>query len=119
MAVEMPARVEAAAGAEVVAFPWAEASSVLAAIADAATTLSSSLESRVAIWESISDWEGTFRQVFNETYLRLAGAAIDLVERAPGRAQSIVNAADDANTDQTGANEAAEAATSSLSWLPL
>ena len=119
MAVDMPLRVDAVPGAEVVEFPWTEASAVLAALADAAATVSSSLESRAEMWESISDWEGTLRQDFNETYLRLASAAIDLVERGPGRAQSVVNAADDANTDQTRANEAAEEDTAPFSWLPL
>lgn len=119
MGIEMPGRLEAVSGAEVVEFPWSEASAVLAAVADAATTLSSSLESRATMWESISDWEGTFRQDFDETYLRLTGAATNLVERGPGRAQSIVTAADDVNADQSRLNEAAEEDTAPLSWLPL
>ena len=117
MALEIPARVDAVPGARVVEFPWASASAVLTAINDTAATLSASLESRSAMDSAITEWHGAYRDEFDKTYTRLTAAASDLVERAPGRAQSVVNAADDANTTQTRANERADDP-SMLDWLP-
>lgn len=113
MTAEMPVRVEAVPGARVVAFPWDAASSVVAAIGDAAAALSASLESRAEMVGAISDWKGAYRQDFDETYLRLTAAATDLVERAPSRALAVVSSAEDANTEQTIENEHAE----ERSWL--
>ena len=71
MTAEMPARVEAAPHARVVGFSWAPASSVVAAIGEAAAALSTSLESRAAMAGAITDWQGVYRQDFDETHLRL------------------------------------------------
>jgi uncharacterized protein YukE len=118
MTAEMPARIEAVPHARVVEFPWASATSVGAAIDEAAAALSASLESRAAMAGAINDWQGAYRQDFDETYLRLAAAATDLVERAPSRAQSVVSAADDANTEQTLENERAQERSWFLDLLP-
>lgn len=119
MAVEMPVRVDAESGAAVVEFPWESASAVVDALDGARSTLSSSLASRAMMWSSIDDWEGSFRHDFDEAYLRLTAVAIDLVERAPWRAASVVDAADDANTAQRQANDDAEEASGPRGWLPL
>jgi uncharacterized protein YukE len=114
----MPARTEAVPHARVVELPWASATSVVAAIDEAATALSASFESRAAMAGTISDWQGAYRQDFDETYQRLAAVATDLVERAPSRAQSVVSAADDANTEQTLENERAQERSWFLDLLP-
>jgi uncharacterized protein YukE len=118
MTAEMPARTEAVTDARVIEFPWASASSVVTAIAEAAAALSASLASRAEMAGAISDWQGAYRQDFDETYLRLTVAATELVERAPSRAQAVVSAADDANTEQTLENERAQQRKWFLDLLP-
>ena len=118
MTAEMPARIEAVQHARVVEFPWASATSVGAAIGEAAAALSASLESRAEMAGAISDWQGAYRQDFDETYLRLAAAATDLIERAPSRAESVASAADDANAEQTLENEHAQERSWFLDLVP-
>lgn len=114
----MPTRVEVVPHARAVEFPWAEASSVVAAIGEAAAALSASLESRAAMAGAISEWDGAYRQDFDDAYLRLTAAATDLVERAPLRAQAVVSAAEDANTEQTLENELAQERSWFLDLVP-
>ena len=118
MSAEMPARLEAVADARVVEFPWGAATAVVSAIGEAATALSASLESRAVMAGTISEWQGAHRRDFDETYVRLVAAASDLIERAPSRTQSVVSAADDANTEQSLENEQAQEPSWFLDLLP-
>jgi uncharacterized protein YukE len=105
MLVEMPRRVWPAAGARTVRFPWSPARAVLTALSDARSTLSTTLDTRA--WNALlaTGWEGAYRDEFDDAYARLCAAASDLVERAATRAESVIDAAGDANRDQVRENE--------------
>jgi hypothetical protein len=107
--LELPARVRATDGAEVIDFPWASAASAMAAVQHAAGGLSASLEARAMMHPAIVDWRGAYRDEFDLAHRRLVAAAGDLVERAAGRAQSVVAAAEAANDRQRWRNERAAA----------
>jgi hypothetical protein len=102
---EMPRRVWPAAGARTVPFPWSPAQTVLAALTDARSTLSATLDTRA--WDALlaTGWEGAYRDEFDDAYARLCAAAGDLVERAAARADAVTDAAGDANRDQVRENE--------------
>jgi hypothetical protein len=107
MLVEIPGRVQPAAGARAVPFPWSPAGTVLAALADARSALSLTLDTRA--WNAflVTCWEGAFRDEFDEAYARVCAATGDLVERARSRAEAVVDAADDANRAQRLENDRA------------
>ncbi|MGH9228603.1 MAG: hypothetical protein ACRD07_07680 [Acidimicrobiales bacterium] len=107
MAAEMPAKVEAVAGATVAQFPWAAAASAVAALNAAATTLGTQLESRATMLLTLTDWVGAYRDEFDGTYGRLTGTASGLKETLATLASSIVSGAEDANQAQRGYNQAA------------
>ena len=109
MRLELPTPVEATDGVSAVDFPWTSAASALAAVQDAASGLSASLEARTMMRPAIVDWTGTYRDEFDVALQRVTAAAADLVERAPGRARSVVAAAEAANERQRRRNEQAAA----------
>jgi hypothetical protein len=107
MLVEMPRRVWPAVGARTVRFPWSRARTVLTALSDARSTLSATLDARA--WNALlaTGWEGAYRDEFDDACARLCAAAAELVERAGARAESVIDAAGDANCDQVRENERA------------
>jgi len=102
---EMPRRVWPAPAARTVCFPWSQAVAVIAALTDARSTLSVTLDSRA--WNAllVTAWEGAYRDEFDEAYARLCAAAGDLLERAGPRADAVVDAATDANREQRREND--------------
>lgn len=108
---ELPAQVAPAAGAEVVEFPWSRASSALAQLDLAATELGNQLTARGGMTPSLVDWEGGYRDDFDETYEAIMDTASGLVETLNSVASAIVSGAEDAVADQTSANNAVELTT--------
>lgn len=107
MAAEMPAKVEAVAGATVVDFPWADAAAAVTALNTAASTLGAQLDSRTTMLPTIVDWEGTYRDDFDRAYGRITGTASGLKETLVTLASSIVSGAEGANQAQRRYNQAA------------
>jgi uncharacterized protein YukE len=107
MAAEMPARVEAVAGATVAEFPWADAAAAVTALNSAASTLGTQLDSRSRMLPSIVDWEGAYRHEFDGAYARITGTASGLKETLATLASSIVSGAEGANQAQRSYNQAA------------
>jgi uncharacterized protein YukE len=107
MAAEMPARVEAVAGATVAEFPWASAAAAVAALNTAASTLGTQLDTRSTMLPTIVDWEGAYRREFDGAYARITGTASGLKETLATLASSIVSGAEDANQAQRTYNQAA------------
>lgn len=107
MPAELPERVAAATGAETVDFPWSQAGVLVAALEDAASTLNTQMWLRPDMVSTIADWQGTFRDEFDEAYGRLVGVAPDLVESSSSRASSVVAQAEDTNAEQRLANDRA------------
>jgi uncharacterized protein YukE len=107
MAAEMPARVEAVAGATVADFPWGAAAAAVAALNAAASTLGTQLESRSTMLPTIVDWAGTYRDEFDRGYGRITGTAAGLKETLATLASSIVSGAEGANQAQRRYNQAA------------
>jgi uncharacterized protein YukE len=107
MAAEMPARVEAVAGATVAEFPWAGAAAAVTALNTAASTLGDQLDARSTMLPTIVDWEGTYREEFDGAYARISGTAAGLKETLATLASSIVSGAESANHAQRGYNQAA------------
>lgn len=108
MAAEMPARVDAVAGAVQVDYPWTEAGSAVTALNEAATALGSQLERRAGMIPALDDWEGVYRTEFNAKRWSLEFAAAGLKEGLTGLASSIVSGAEDANLLQSQINYRAE-----------
>lgn len=106
MAAEMPARVEAVAGATVADFPWAAAAAAVTALNAAASTLGTQLESRSTMLPTIVDWMGTYRDEFDRAYGRITGTAAGLKETLTTLASSIVSGAEGANQAQRRYNQA-------------
>lgn len=100
MAIEMPERVLPVSGAAEVDFPWALATSVLTAINDLIATLTSQLELRPGMVETLIDWEGWYRDDFNTKYGELTTTASGLLETASYRASAVATMAENANADQ-------------------
>jgi uncharacterized protein YukE len=107
MAAEMPARVEAVAGAAVADFPWADAAAAVTALNTAASTLGSQLDSRSTMLPTIVDWAGTYRNEFDRAYGRITGTAAGLKETLATLASAIVSGAEGANHAQRRYNQAA------------
>lgn len=107
MAAEMPARVDAVAGAIVVEFPWADAAAAVTALNSAASTLGTQLDSRSTMLPTIVDWEGAYRHEFDGAYARITGTASGLKETLATLASSIVSGAEGANQAQRSYNQAA------------
>lgn len=108
MAAEMPARVDAADGAEVVDFPWSAATRAVAALDAAASTLDTQLDIRAEMAPTIDDWSGTYRIEFDEAYARITGVAADVKETLTRVAFWIVGGAEAANHQQTANNADAD-----------
>jgi uncharacterized protein YukE len=107
MAAEIPARVEAVAGATVAEFPWADAAAAVAALNAAASILGTQLDTRSTMLPTIVDWEGAYRREFDGAYARITGTASGLKETLATLASSIVSGAEDANQAQRTYNQAA------------
>ena len=107
MAAEMPARVEAVAGATVVDFPWAAAAAAVTALNAAASTLGAQLDARSTMLPTIVDWHGAYRDEFDRAYGRITGTASGLKETLTTLASSIVSGAENANHAQRRYNQAA------------
>lgn len=110
MAAEMPAKVEPVAGAAAVDFPWSDATTAVAALNEAATTLGTQLDARVTLAPSIVDWVGAFRTEFDGADSRLTTTASGLRESLANVASWIVGGAESANSEQRRRNTEAEAA---------
>lgn len=104
----MPQKVLAAPGAGEIVFPWVAASSAVAALNGAVAALAGQAELRVAMHESLGEWEGGFREAFDTTYAVVTTTAVGLHETLTLRAGQIVAAAELANDAQVRANIAAE-----------
>lgn len=109
MTAEMPARVQPVDGAEVVSFPWGEATNAVAAFNAAAATLGEQLGGRPAMVDTLVDWVGTYRDEFNAAYSRITSTGSGLRESLTRQAWQIVNWADDANQAQRANNDRVEA----------
>jgi uncharacterized protein YukE len=107
MAAEMPAKVEAVAGATVADFPWADAAAAVTALSTAARNLGTQLDSRSTMLPTIVDWVGTYRDEFDRAYGRITGTASGLKETLVTLASSIVSGAEGANQAQRTYNQAA------------
>jgi uncharacterized protein YukE len=108
MAAEMPARVQPVDNAVVVNFPWAKATSAVAALHAAASTLDGQLGTRAGMAGTLSEWVGTFRTDFDEAYQRITSTGSGLKERLSTLASQIVSGAEDANEEQRQNNSRAE-----------
>lgn len=100
MAAEMPEQVAVAPGAASVCFPWAHASSVVAALNALRTTLTSQLDARPLMTATLTDWTGSYRDGFDTVSDRLTTTASGLVEAIALRAGAVVTAAEGANDKQ-------------------
>jgi uncharacterized protein YukE len=107
MAAEMPAKVEAVAGAAVADFPWAAAVSAVSALNAAATILGTQLDSRATMLPTLSNWVGAYRDEFDSAYGRITSTASGLKETLATLASSIVSGAEAANLAQRSYNQAA------------
>jgi hypothetical protein len=107
MAVEMPERVGAVAGASVVAFPWASATAAVSALNTAAARLTTHTDARGTMAGGLSDWAGGYREGFDSAYADAMSAATSVQETLALRAGAIVDAAAEANDVQTIRNAAA------------
>lgn len=108
MAAELPARVEAVENAVVVDFPWDAATSAVSALNEASSTLGTQLGARPDMVATLAEWEGSFRNDFNEAHGRITSAGSGLKERMTTLASSIVSGAEDANEEQRQNNARAE-----------
>jgi uncharacterized protein YukE len=108
MAAEMPARVQPVERAVVVDYPWDAATSAVAALNAAASTLDSQLGTRAGMAGTLSDWVGTFRTDFDEAYQRITSTGVGLKDRLTTLASQIVSGAEDANEEQRQNNTRAE-----------
>jgi uncharacterized protein YukE len=105
---ELPDPVAPTSGAEVVDFPWAAVSGAIAELDAAATELANQLSSRSLLHATLVDWEGRYREDFDETYESLVTRAEGIVETLGSVAGAVVGGAEDAVADQTSANQVAE-----------
>jgi uncharacterized protein YukE len=110
MAAEMPARVQPVENAVVVNYPWDAATSAVAALNAAASTLDSQLGTRAGMVGTLTDWIGTFRTDFDEAYQRISSTGTGLKDRLNTLASQIVSGAEDANEEQRQNNTRAEQA---------
>lgn len=100
MAAELPARVEAVDGATVVDFPWEAASNAIDALEVASSTLDSQLGTRADMVGTLDDWEGSFRDEFNDAHDGITSTASGLKEELTSVASRIVGGAESANEAQ-------------------
>ena len=106
MAAEMPARVEAVAGATVADFPWADAAAAVTALNAAASTLGTQLDARSTMLPTIVDWEGAYRHEFDGAYARITGTASGLKETLATQAYLAASVNDFRRWQAEGANQA-------------
>lgn len=106
---EMPTRVEPAPGADEVQFPWEAASTAVAALNAAVSTLGSQLDARPEMIDTIVDWEGRYRDQFDNKDARIREQdGPPLREELARLASSIVSEAESANQEQRNNNLIAE-----------
>ncbi|HEY8524315.1 MAG TPA: hypothetical protein VIL48_05085 [Acidimicrobiales bacterium] len=100
MAAELPERVQPVENAIVVDFPWEAAGSAISAINAAVSELESQLGARPGMIETLSDWEGAFRDEFDDAHSRIMSSASGIKEALASLASSIVTGAENANAEQ-------------------
>jgi uncharacterized protein YukE len=77
------------------------------ALNKAKSLLDGQLDRRAAMHGSISDWEGVYRDEFDDQYSRLTIGGSGLVQTLATRASSIVTCAEEANARQRSNNDLA------------
>ena len=89
-------------------FPWGPATTAVAALNAAGSTLQSQLGARPPMVETLADWKGAYRQDFDVANHRITTTASGLREELARKASAIVSAAEDANDQQRQNNEEAD-----------
>lgn len=100
MATEMPARVEPENGAEEVDFPWSDARTAVAALDAAADKLHDQLGRRPDMRGTLDEWEGTYRNEFDDTDDRLMAYGSAAKDSLRVHASAIARGAESANAEQ-------------------
>lgn len=103
----MPARPAIEAGAEVVDFPWDDATAAVQALDAAANELSAQIETRGEMRQTITDWQGAYRDEHDDEHSSLATSLWGLVGTLVFRGGAIVGGAEDAAAQQLLNNTAA------------
>jgi hypothetical protein len=104
MAADMPVQVQAVEGAVVVDFPWAAASSAVAALNAAVAAQGPQLDARGSMQAALVDWRGAYRDEFDAGLQRIMATAHDTKEAMARLAASIVSGAESANEEQRNNN---------------
>jgi hypothetical protein len=105
MATEMPERVEPVDGAEEVDFPWSDARTAIAALDAAADKIHDQLGHRPDMRDTLDEWEGTYRNEFDDTDARLMDHGSAAKDNLRVYAGTIVRGAESANAEQRRINE--------------
>jgi hypothetical protein len=103
----MPIRPETEPGAVVVDFPWADAAAAVAALDAAANELTAQIETRGTMRQSITDWDGPYRDEHDDEHFRLVQTLWGLAGTLSFRAAAVVSGAEDAAEQQLLNNAAA------------
>jgi uncharacterized protein YukE len=107
----MPDPVEPAPDADVIEYPWSEASGAVTELDNAAAELDAQLVARAEMYPNLDEWEGGYHDDFVQTYDSLVSRASWIAETLNSVATAIVTGAEDAAADQfTANNQAAERA---------
>jgi hypothetical protein len=105
MATEMPERVEPVDGADEVDFPWSDARTAVAALDAAADKLHDQLGHRPDMRGTLDEWEGTYRNEFDDTDDRLMAYGSAAKDSLRVYAGAIAQGAEHANAQQHRLNE--------------
>jgi hypothetical protein len=108
MATEMPERVEPVDGADEVDFPWDDARTAVAALDAAADKLHDQLGHRPDMRGTLQEWEGTYRNEFDDTDDRLMDYGSAAKDNLRVYAGTIAHGAERANAEQHRLNEQRE-----------
>jgi hypothetical protein len=105
MATELPERVEPVDGAHEVDFPWSDARTAVAALDTAADKLHDQLGQRPDMRGTLHEWEGTYRNEFDDTDDRLMAYGSAAKDNLRVYAGAIARGAESANAEQRRMNE--------------
>lgn len=105
MATEMPERVEPVDGAEEIDFPWSDARTALPALDAAADEIHDQLGHRPDMRATLDEWEGTYRNEFDDTDDRLMDYGSAAKDSLRVYAGAIVQGAESANAEQRRMND--------------
>jgi hypothetical protein len=105
MATELPERVPPEDGAEEVDFPWSDARTAVTALDAAADKIHDQLGHRRDLRGTLDDWEGTYRNEFDDTDNRLMDYGDAVKNNLRVYAGTIVQGAEHANAEQTRIND--------------